>query len=151
AHGMWVHVDAAYAGMACMCAEMRHHLAGVHLADSLASNAHKWLLTSFDCCCMWTQESENHHVVDYKDWEIPIGRRFRSLKLWMVLCTYRAEGIRAYIRRHVALAELFEKAVLQDDRFQVSCTAQCITCATLSHTHSHPLMYPLTYPLVKLL
>ncbi|CAI5537677.1 unnamed protein product [Closterium sp. Naga37s-1] len=138
AHGMWVHVDAAYAGMACMCAEMRHRLAGVHLADSLASNAHKWLLTSFDCCCMWTQdsrplvkalsilpeylrnkESENHHVVDYKDWEIPIGRRFRSLKLWMVLRTYGAEGIRAYIRRHMALAEWFEEALLQDDRFQL--------------------------------
>ncbi|CAI5492147.1 unnamed protein product, partial [Closterium sp. Naga37s-1] len=138
AHGMWVHVDAAYAGMACMCAEMRHHLAGVHLADSLASNAHKWLLTSFDCCCMWTQDSrplvkalsilpeylrnkasENHHVVDYKDWEIPIGRRFRSLKLWMVLRTYGADGIRAYIRRHVALAEWFEEAVRQDDRFQL--------------------------------
>ncbi|CAI6006287.1 unnamed protein product [Closterium sp. NIES-64] len=170
AHGMWVHVDAAYAGMACMCAEMRHHLAGVHLADSLASNAHKWLLTSFDCCCMWTQvraasgrgggkpgsaggrggalrsgcrqevcmdsrplvkalsilpeylrnkASENHHVVDYKDWEIPIGRRFRSLKLWMVLRTYGADGICAYIRRHVALAEWFEEAVRQDDRFQL--------------------------------
>ncbi|CAI5935756.1 unnamed protein product [Closterium sp. NIES-65] len=201
--GTW-HVDAAYAGMACMCAEMRHHLTGVHLADSLASNAHKWLLTSFDCCCMWMQvraasgrgggkpgsaggrggalrsgcrqevcmvavvllgqqasgestvhtagipaeqvllqyalitASENHHVVDYKDWEIPIGRRFRcapplpsctcppqlhavglSLKLWMVLRTYGADGIRAYIRRHVALAEWFEEAVRQDDRFQL--------------------------------
>ncbi|GJP77452.1 hypothetical protein CLOP_g7846 [Closterium sp. NIES-67] len=57
AHGMWVHVDAAYAGMACMCPEMRYHLDGVHLVDSLASNAHKWLLTSFDCCCFWTQAS----------------------------------------------------------------------------------------------
>ncbi|CAI5532597.1 unnamed protein product [Closterium sp. Naga37s-1] len=162
AHGMWVHVDAACAGMASMCAEMRHHLAGVHLADSLASNAHKWLLTSFGCCCLWTQDStslveelsilpeylrnkinhvhphthslppcfrppmcrtrqasERQQVVDYKDWEIPIGRRFRSLKLWMVLRTYGAEGIRAYIRRHVALAEWFEEAVRQDERFQL--------------------------------
>ncbi|CAI5975878.1 unnamed protein product [Closterium sp. NIES-64] len=133
-HGMWVHVDAAYAGMACMCTEMRHHLAGMHLADSLASNAHKWLLTRFGCCCLWTQDStllveqlsilpeyltnkasERQQVVD---WEIPIGRRFRSLKLWMVLRTYGAEGIRAYIRRHVALAEWFEEAVRQDERFQ---------------------------------
>ncbi|CAI5944772.1 unnamed protein product [Closterium sp. NIES-65] len=133
-HGMWVHVDAAYAGMACMCTEMRHHLAGVHLADSLASNAHKWLLTRFGCCCLWTQDStslveqlsilpeyltnkasERQQVVD---WEIPIGRRFRSLKLWMVLRMYGAEGIRAYIRRHVALAEWFEEAVRQDERFQ---------------------------------
>ncbi|CAI5477078.1 unnamed protein product [Closterium sp. Yama58-4] len=63
--------------------------------------------------------TERHHVVDYKDWEIPIGRRFRSLKLWMVLRSYGAEGIRAYIRRHVALAESFEEAVRQDERFQL--------------------------------
>ncbi|GJP36997.1 hypothetical protein CLOM_g8768 [Closterium sp. NIES-68] len=119
AHGMWVHVDAAYAGMACMCPEMRHHLEGVHLVDSLASNAHKWLLTSFDCTCLWTQASELQQVVDYKDWEIPIGRRFRSLKLWMVLRSYGAEGIRAYIRRHVALAQWFEEAVRQDGKFEL--------------------------------
>ncbi|GJP36996.1 hypothetical protein CLOM_g8768 [Closterium sp. NIES-68] len=138
AHGMWVHVDAAYAGMACMCPEMRHHLEGVHLVDSLASNAHKWLLTSFDCTCLWTQDSkplvkalsmqpeylrnkasELQQVVDYKDWEIPIGRRFRSLKLWMVLRSYGAEGIRAYIRRHVALAQWFEEAVRQDGKFEL--------------------------------
>ncbi|CAI5493441.1 unnamed protein product [Closterium sp. Naga37s-1] len=132
-HGMWVHVDAAYAGMASMCPEMRHHLAGVHLADSLASNAHKWLLTSFGCCCLWTQvgarraggrrgdadstslveelsilpeylrnkASERQQVGDYKDWEIPIGRRFR---------------------RHVALAEWFEEAVWQDERFEHATT-----------------------------
>ncbi|CAI5935688.1 unnamed protein product [Closterium sp. NIES-65] len=91
---------------------MRHHLAGVHLADSLVSNVHKWLLTSFDCCCMWTQ------VVQHVDaGSVACGRR--SLKLWMLLRTYGVEGIRAYITRHVALAEWFEEAVRQDERFQI--------------------------------
>ncbi|CAI6009208.1 unnamed protein product [Closterium sp. NIES-65] len=90
---------------------MRHHLAGVHLADSLVSNVHKWLLTSFDCCCMWTQV-----VLHVDAGSVACGRR--SLKLWMVLRTYGVEGIRAYITRHVALAEWFEEAVRQDERFQ---------------------------------
>ncbi|CAI6006294.1 unnamed protein product [Closterium sp. NIES-64] len=91
---------------------MRHHLAGVHLADSLVSNVHKWLLTSFDCCCMWTQV-----VLHVDAGSVACGRR--SLKLWMLLRTYGVEGIRAYITRHVALAEWFEEAVRQDERFQI--------------------------------
>ncbi|CAI5478742.1 unnamed protein product [Closterium sp. Yama58-4] len=138
AHGMWVHVDAAYGGAACVCEEHRHHLAGVQHVQSLAVNAHKWLLTNFDCCCLWTQDtkavqdaltttpeylrnkaSDSQRVVDYKDWQVPLGRRFRALKLWFVLRMFGAAQLRAYIRHHVSLAHWFEAAVCADARFQL--------------------------------
>ncbi|CAI5976046.1 unnamed protein product [Closterium sp. NIES-64] len=138
AHGMWVHVDAAYGGAACVCEEHQQHLAGVQHVQSLAVNAHKWLLTNFDCCCLWTQDtkavqdaltttpeylrnkaSDNQRVLDYKDWQVPLGRRFRALKLWFVLRMFGAAQLRAYIRHHVSLACWFEAAVCADARFQL--------------------------------
>eukprot|EP00475_Leptophrys_vorax_P023695 TRINITY_DN32507_c0_g1_i2.p1 TRINITY_DN32507_c0_g1~~TRINITY_DN32507_c0_g1_i2.p1 ORF type:complete len:424 (-),score=11.46 TRINITY_DN32507_c0_g1_i2:100-1263(-) len=138
AHGMWVHVDAAYAGVACMCPELRHHLHGVHLADSLCANPHKWMLTGFNCSCLWTQDtraiiaalstrpeylrnkvSDSQQVVDYKDWEIPLGRRFRALKLWFVLRMYGAKRIRAYFRHHISIARWLEGEIRADDRFEL--------------------------------
>lgn len=137
-NGIWYHVDAAYAGSACICPEYRHYLDGIEEADSFCMNAHKWFLTNFDCSALWVRdrtalieslstypeylrnkESEANTVVDYKDWQIPLGRRFRSLKLWMVLRLYGQEGLQSYIRNHISLAKRFEELVRQDSRFEV--------------------------------
>ncbi|KAI7991487.1 Tyrosine decarboxylase 1 [Camellia lanceoleosa] len=137
-NGMWFHVDAAYAGSACICPEYRHYIDGIEEADSFNMNAHKWFLTNFDCSALWVKDrnaliqslstnpeflknkaSEANMVVDYKDWQIPLGRRFRSLKLWMVLRLYGLENLQSYIRNHIELAKHFEELVSQDPRFQV--------------------------------
>nr|BDD85276.1 alpha methyl dopa resistant protein 1 [Ischnura senegalensis] len=133
---MWLHVDAAYAGAAFICPEFRHHMAGVELADSFNFNPHKWLLVNFDCSAMWVKNANDlvgafsvdriylaHQkqglAPDYRDWQIPLGRRFRSLKLWFVLRLYGASGLRNHIRKQVALAHSFEKMVLADPRFEL--------------------------------
>ncbi|XP_057965229.1 tyrosine decarboxylase 2 isoform X1 [Malania oleifera] len=137
-NGMWFHVDAAYAGSACICPEYRHYIDGVEEADSFNINAHKWFLTNFDCSVLWIKDrnsltqslstnpeylknkaSQENMVVDFKDWQIPLGRRFRSLKLWMVLRLYGLENLQSYIRNHIELARHFEELVAQDPRFQV--------------------------------
>jgi aromatic-L-amino-acid/L-tryptophan decarboxylase len=123
-HGIWVHVDAAYAGSAMVCDEFRHHVDGVELVDSYTFNPHKWLLTNFDCSVFWVADrrplidtmsivppylrnaaSDSGEVIDYRDWHVPLGRRFRALKLWFVLRHYGADGLRRHIRRHVGLAQ----------------------------------------------
>ncbi|KAL6516216.1 Tyrosine decarboxylase 1 [Orobanche gracilis] len=138
-YGMWLHVDAAYAGSACICPEFRHYINGVEEADSFNMNAHKWFLTNFDCSTLWVKEknllieslstnpeflknkaSQSNMVVDYKDWQIPLGRRFRSLKLWMVLRLYGLDKLQAHIRSDIELAEKFEELVRQDPRFEVA-------------------------------
>ncbi|KAH9729094.1 Phenylacetaldehyde synthase [Citrus sinensis] len=137
-NGMWFHVDAAYAGSACICPEYRQYIDGVEEADSFNMNAHKWFLTNFDCSALWVKDrntliqslstnpeflknkaSQANMVVDYKDWQIPLGRRFRSLKLWMVLRLYGLENLQGYIRNHIQLAKHFEGLVAQDLRFEV--------------------------------
>ncbi|KAK8496297.1 hypothetical protein V6N13_100145 [Hibiscus sabdariffa] len=137
-NGMWFHVDAAYAGSACVCPEFRHYMDGVEEADSFNMNAHKWFLTNFDCSALWVKDrsalvqalstnpeflknkaSQANMVVDYKDWQVPLGRRFRSLKLWMVLRLYGLENLQCYIRNHIKLAKHFENLVVQDPRFEV--------------------------------
>ncbi|CAF2156619.1 unnamed protein product [Brassica napus] len=135
---MWFHVDAAYAGSACICPEYRQYIDGVETADSFNMNAHKWFLTNFDCSLLWVKDryaltealstnpeflknkaSQANLVVDYKDWQIPLGRRFRSLKLWMVLRLYGAETLKSYIRNHIKLAKDLEQLVSQDPNFEV--------------------------------
>ncbi|XP_039048243.1 tyrosine decarboxylase 2-like [Hibiscus syriacus] len=137
-NGMWFHVDAAYAGSACVCPEFRHYMDGVEEADSFNMNAHKWFLTNFDCSALWVKDrsalvqalstnpeylknkaSQANMVVDYKDWQVPLGRRFRSLKLRMVLRLYGLENLQFYIRNHIQLAKHFENLVVQDPRFEV--------------------------------
>eukprot|EP00252_Welwitschia_mirabilis_P013185 TRINITY_DN29104_c0_g1_i1.p1 TRINITY_DN29104_c0_g1~~TRINITY_DN29104_c0_g1_i1.p1 ORF type:complete len:504 (+),score=108.51 TRINITY_DN29104_c0_g1_i1:59-1570(+) len=137
-HNLWFHVDAAYAGAACICPEYRHYLDGVEMADSFSTNAHKWLLTNFDCSALWVKDSkaivealstnpeflrnkvsESKQVIDYKDWQVPLGRRFRSLKLWMVLRLYGVSNLQSYIRNHIALAKYFEELVKADSRFEI--------------------------------
>lgn len=136
--GIWLHVDAAHSGAALVCPEMRWMLDGIERADSLAFNPHKWLLVNFDCNCFWTRDraalidsmsitpeylrntaSDAKAVIDYRDWHVPLGRRFRSLKLWFVMRHYGLEGLRAYIREHLRLSEMFERWVKDDARFEL--------------------------------
>ncbi|MGH8926041.1 MAG: pyridoxal phosphate-dependent decarboxylase family protein [Acidimicrobiia bacterium] len=121
--GMWHHVDAAFAGNAMICPEFRKYQPGLEAVDSYVFNPHKWLLTNFDCSVFYVADrrplldslqitppylrnaqSSSGEVVDYRDWQVPLGRRFRALKLWWVIRTYGAEGLREMIRTHVALA-----------------------------------------------
>ncbi|URD79382.1 Pyridoxal-dependent decarboxylase conserved domain [Musa troglodytarum] len=118
AFNMWFHIDAAYAGSACICPEYRHYIDGVEEADSFGMNAHKWFLTNFDCSVLWVQASQENAVVDFKDWQIPLGRRFRSLKLWLVLRLYGVANLQSYIRNHIRLAEQFEQLITSDSRFE---------------------------------
>ncbi len=122
-HGLWHHVDAAWAGSAMLCEEHRVHQAGAERADSYTFNPHKWLLTNFDCNVLWVADrapliaslsiappylrnaaSDSGAVIDYRDWQVALGRRFRALKLWWVLRSYGAAGLRAHLREHIALA-----------------------------------------------
>jgi aromatic-L-amino-acid decarboxylase len=138
-HGAWVHVDGAWAGVAAVAPEFRWITDGLELADSYATNPHKWLLTNFDCDAFWVADrtelvaalsilpeylrnapTESGTVIDYRDWHVPLGRRFRALKLWAVIRWYGAEGLRAHIRDHVALAQEFASWVAADDRFELA-------------------------------
>ncbi|XP_066546994.1 aromatic-L-amino-acid decarboxylase [Amia ocellicauda] len=136
---IWMHIDAAYAGSAFICPEFRPLLNGVEFADSFNFNPHKWLLVNFDCSAMWVKKrtdiigafkmdplylkhdhQESGLVTDYRHWQIPLGRRFRSLKMWFVFRMYGLKGLQEYIRKHVNLAREFETLVRSDQRFEIS-------------------------------
>ncbi len=137
--GAWLHVDAAWAGVAAVCPEFRWVNDGVgEYADSYVTNPHKWLLTTFDCSAFWVRDraaligalsilpeylrnpaSESGAVVDYRDWHPQLGRRFRAVKLWTVLRTYGLQGLRAHLRSGVDLAEHFATLVREDPRFEL--------------------------------
>jgi aromatic-L-amino-acid/L-tryptophan decarboxylase len=140
--GAWLHVDSAMSGTAALCPEFRHINDGIEYADSYCFNPHKWMFTNFDCDCFYVadrkiliqtlsvlpeylrnQASESGAVFDYRDWQIPLGRRFRSLKLWFVLRHYGIEGLQSHIREHVRLAQHFAKWVSDDDRFELAAPA----------------------------
>ena len=142
-HGLWLHVDAAMAGTAALCPEFRYIQNGLELADSYCFDAHKWMFTNFDCTCFYVAEretlthslsvtpeylrnqaSETGAVFDYRDWHVPLGRRFRALKLWFVIQYYGVEGLQFLVRRHVELAQKFRSWVLKDDRFDLIGSAQ---------------------------
>jgi aromatic-L-amino-acid decarboxylase len=137
-YGVWLHVDAAYAGAAAVCPELRWTHAGVEHADSYCFDPHKWLLTGFDCDAFWVADraelihalsvmpeflrnaaTESGAVIDYRDWQVPLGRRFRALKLWFVLRWYGAEGLRAHVRSCVGLAADLAGWMGADPRFEV--------------------------------
>ena len=135
AEGVWLHVDAAYAGSAWVCPEFRWSQAGVERADSLVVNAHKWLFTPMDCSLLWTSRPEDfrrafslvpeylrtsEEVDSLPDYGPALGRRFRSLKLWAVLRCYGREGLQARIREAVRLAELFEGWVRDEPGWKLS-------------------------------
>lgn len=137
--GIWLHVDSAMAGTAALCPEFHYLQDGLELADSYCFNPHKWMFTNFDCDCFFVadraalirtlsilpeylrnQATESGAVIDYRDWQIPLGRRFRSLKLWFVLRSFGVEGLRAKIREHVKMAQTFADWVRQDERFELT-------------------------------
>ncbi len=139
---VWLHVDAAMSGTAALCPELRHIQDGLELADSYCFNPHKWMFTNFDCDAFWVADraalirtlsilpeylknkaTESGAVIDYRDWQIPLGRRFRALKLWFVIRHYGVEGLRHHVRRHVALAQDFAGWVEASDRFELAAPA----------------------------
>ena len=136
AHDVFFHVDAAWAGSALICEEHRWMLQGIETVDSLVFNPHKWLLTNFDCSAHFVrdpdllvrtlsilpaflQSREGDAVIDYRDRSVPLGRRFRALKLWFVLRSYGLSGLRELIRRHIALAEWLEGEIAAHPDFEL--------------------------------
>ena len=137
-HNVWLHVDAAMAGTAALCPEFRWIHDGLEKADSYCFNPHKWMFTNFDCDCFYVanrkiliqtlsilpeylrnKATDSGEVIDYRDWHIPLGRRFRSLKLWFVIRYYGVKGLQHHIRRHIEIAQLFAGWVEKDDRFEL--------------------------------
>ncbi|KAH9617221.1 hypothetical protein KSS87_017388 [Heliosperma pusillum] len=137
-YGVWLHVDGAYAGNACICPEYRHYLDGVELVDSISMNPHKWLLTNHDCSCLWLKNPKTlidslstkpeilsnkatdfGDVIDYKDWQIALSRRFRALKLWIVISQCGSANLIAHIRSDIELAKYFESLIEQNTRFEL--------------------------------
>jgi len=138
-HGAWMHVDAAFAGSAGVAPELRPLVNdGIDQVDSYSFNPHKWLLTNFDAAAFWVADqasltnamaivpeylknaaSDSGAVIDYRDWQVPLGRRFRALKLWLVIRWYGAEGLRAFVREHVALAQGLVKRVEEHPSFEL--------------------------------
>lgn len=133
---VWLHVDAAYAGAAFACPEYRYLMKGLELIDSFNFNPHKWLLVNFDCSALWVKNAQylveafnvdriylkhQHEGVapDYRHWQIPLGRRFRALKVWFALRSYGVEGIRKIIRTHVQQAQYFAELMSKDSRFEI--------------------------------
>jgi aromatic-L-amino-acid decarboxylase len=134
-HGLFYHVDAAWAGSAAIVPECRGAFDGLELADSVVTNPHKWMGVNFDCSLLYVRDvpswlesfaltpeylksAHDERVVNYRDWGIPLGRRFRALKLWFVLRSDGAEAIRASIREHIRLGELFASWVDADPAFE---------------------------------
>ncbi|MBA3914436.1 MAG: aspartate aminotransferase family protein [Acidobacteriales bacterium] len=141
-HNLWLHVDAAMSGAAAICPEFRWIHDGLEFADSYAFNPHKWMFTNFDCDCFWVADrkalvdtlsvvpeylrnraSESGEVIDYRDWQIPLGRRFRALKLWFVIRHYGVEGLQHHLREHIGLTQEFAAWVKSDERLELAAPA----------------------------
>jgi aromatic-L-amino-acid decarboxylase len=159
-HNLWLHVDSAMSGTAALCPEFRHIHDGVEYADSYTFNPHKWMFTNFDCNVFYVadrshliqtlsvlpeylrnQATESGAVIDYRDWHIPLGRRFRSLKLWFVIRHYGIEGLQHHIREHVRLAQQFAGWLGADSRFELAAPAVlnlvCFRLRAGSHTNQN--------------
>jgi aromatic-L-amino-acid decarboxylase len=138
-HGAWLHVDSAMSGTAALCPEFRWIHDGLELADSYCFNPHKWMPVNFDCDCFYVADRATlvralsvlpeylknkataaGSVIDYRDWQVPLGRRFRALKLWFVIRSFGVEGLQAMVRRHVGLAAEFESWVANSERFELA-------------------------------
>ena len=132
----WLHVDAAFAGSAAIVPELRWIMDGVEHADSVVINPHKWLLVNHDCSAYFVRDTEalrrsmstspaylrtrfDDEVVNYRDWGIPLGRRFRALKLWFVIRCYGVEALQAMIREHIRIGKLFASWVEEDPQFEL--------------------------------
>jgi aromatic-L-amino-acid/L-tryptophan decarboxylase len=138
-HNIWLHVDAAMAGTAALCPEFRWIHRGLELADSYCFDCHKWMFTNFDCTCFYVADRKaltetlaitpeylrntataSGSVIDFRDWHIPLGRRFRALKLWCVIRSYGVKGLRDMVREHVGLAQQFVNWLRADNRFEIA-------------------------------
>ncbi|MGA2991642.1 MAG: aminotransferase class I/II-fold pyridoxal phosphate-dependent enzyme [Candidatus Korobacteraceae bacterium] len=134
-HGVWLHIDAAYAGSAAILPEYRHILRGAERAHSLVMNPHKWMLTPIDCSVFYTRypdifrqafslvpeylrASEDPRAVHLMDYGVPLGHRFRSLKLWFVMRYFGRQGVERILRSHIAMAQQFAAWVDADARFE---------------------------------
>ncbi|EUB55630.1 Aromatic-L-amino-acid decarboxylase [Echinococcus granulosus] len=125
-YGLWLHVDAAYAGSAFICPELRRYLRGVEYTSSFAFNPHKWLLTNFDCSVVCTDAQylkydEVGKMPDYRNWQLSFGRKFRSIKLWFVIRKFGVGGLQGYIRQHIRMAKYLESLIRTDPRFEIIC------------------------------
>ncbi|HEX6981536.1 MAG TPA: aminotransferase class I/II-fold pyridoxal phosphate-dependent enzyme [Balneolaceae bacterium] len=135
-YDIFLHVDAAYAGTALILPEMRWMNEGIERADSFVFNPHKWMFTNFDCSAFYVKDesllvrtfeilpeylktSEDERVKNYRDWGIPLGRRFRALKLWFVLRSFGAEGLREKLRLHISLAQNLRQKMEQHEHFEL--------------------------------
>jgi len=166
---IWINVDAAYAGAALLLEEYAHIAAHFATFDSFNINMHKWLLTNFDASCLYIRKrhdltsalsitpsylrnpfSDSGLVTDYRDWQIPLGRRFRAMKIWFVLRTYGVNGLKAHVRRHIMLGKKFASWIRErPDLFKtIAPPAFALTVFTLappsqplsqlSNTHTEP-------------
>jgi len=136
-HGLYLHVDAAWAGSAMICPEYRHFWTGVEGADSIVFNPHKWLGAQFDCSIQFVRQPEDlvrtlaikpdylktrghDGIINYSEWSVPLGRRFRALKLWFLLRAHGLEGLRNMIRNHVAWSEGLAVRLAKETDFELS-------------------------------
>lgn len=135
-HGLWLHVDAAYAGSAAILPEKKWILEGCEYADSFVFNPHKWLFTNFDCSAYYVKDQDaliktfeihpeylktgvDAQVKNFRDWGIQLGRRFRALKLWFVIRSYGVKGLQAILREHIRLAQVFKAWVEEHPKFEL--------------------------------
>ena len=135
-YNLWHHIDASYAGAALLLPEMRWMSEGVELADSFVFNPHKWMLTNFDCSAYFVKDKkaltdtfsimpeylktpQDHLVNNYRDWSIPLGRRFRALKLWFVIRSYGVEGLKEIIKDHIRIGQWLKDEVLNDPNYEL--------------------------------
>ena len=136
-HGLWLHADAAWAGSALLLPEQRAMIDGAEYADSFVFNPHKWMLTNFDCSVLYVSDRktltrtfevlpeylktpEDSQVINYRDWGIPLGRRFRALKLWFVLRSYGLEGIRAKMREQIECTARIAAMMRAAENFEIT-------------------------------
>lgn len=136
-HGLWLHADAAWAGSALLLPEFRGMMAGAEHLDSFVFNPHKWMLANFDCSVFYVRDrkaltrtfeilpeylktAEDSQVTNFRDWGIPLGRRFRALKLWFVLRAYGLEGIRAQLRQHIAWTARVAEMIRSEGNFEMA-------------------------------
>ncbi|WP_245440806.1 pyridoxal phosphate-dependent decarboxylase family protein, partial [Mesorhizobium sanjuanii] len=135
-HGLYLHVDAAWAGSAMICPEYRHFWAGAEQADSIVFNPHKWLGAQFDCSVQFIRQPEDlvrtlaikpeflkthgrDGIINYSEWSVPLGRRFRALKLWFLLRAHGLENLRTMIRNHVAWSERLAARLAGEPDFEI--------------------------------
>ncbi|XP_053575868.1 histidine decarboxylase [Bombina bombina] len=134
--GLWLHIDAAYAGTAFLCPEFRSLLNGVEYADSFTFNPSKWMMVHFDCTAFWVKDkyklqqtfsvnpiylrhANTGAATDFMHWQIPLSRRFRSLKLWFVIRSFGVKNLQVHIRHGIEMAKYFESLVNNEQLFEI--------------------------------